>query len=130
MPQETKQASESHVTVAQGAIVSSADPNELRRALDDAFDYRGDVTIRLKGGATLEGYLFDRRGGETLEQSVVRLIPAHSTSTSGDEKVTVRYSDIAELAFTGRDAAAGKTWENWLKRYAEKKLKGEAANID
>jgi hypothetical protein len=34
------------------------------------------------------------------------------------------------LCFTGKDAAAGKTWENWMRRYAEKKLKGEAADIE
>lgn len=134
MPQETKQKfeapSSSSPAVRQGAIVSAADANELRHALDDAFDYRGDVTITTKAGARIEGYLFDRRSGATLEQSSVRLIPASSTSTSGEEKITVRYSEISSLEFSGRDTAAGKTWENWVKRYAEKKLKGEAANLE
>ncbi len=134
MPQETKQKfevpSSASPAVRQGAIVSAADATELRHALDDAFDYRGDVTITTKAGARIEGYLFDRRSGATLEQSCVRLIPASSTSPSGEEKVTVRYSEISSLEFSGRDTAAGKTWENWVKRYAEKKLKGEAANIE
>jgi len=37
----------------------------------------------------------------------------------------VSYADIAALAFTGRDTAAGKSWEAWMKKYAEKKAAGE-----
>jgi hypothetical protein len=37
----------------------------------------------------------------------------------------IAYSDIAALAFTGRDAAAGKSWEAWVKKYEEKKAAGE-----
>ena len=34
-------------------------------------------------------------------------------------------ASIAALAFTGRDTAAGKSWEAWIKKYAEKKAAGE-----
>jgi hypothetical protein len=44
---------------------------------------------------------------------------------NGAEKVSVRYSEIAGLAFTGRDTAAGKSWEAWMKKYREKKAAGE-----
>jgi hypothetical protein len=37
----------------------------------------------------------------------------------------VSYADIAALAFTGRDTAAGKSFEAWVKRYWEKKAAGE-----
>jgi hypothetical protein len=37
----------------------------------------------------------------------------------------IPYSDIAALAFTGRDTAAGKSWEAWVKKYMEKKAAGE-----
>lgn len=133
MPQETKQkfeTSTSTTPITQGTVVSGADPEELRRALDEAFDYRGDVTITTVRGSTIEGYLFDRRSAATLEQSTVRLIPSNSQSSSGEEKVTIRYSEIASLQFSGRDTAAGKTWENWVRRFAEKKLKGEVASIE
>lgn len=133
MPQETKQKFEtptSATPITQGTVVSGADPEELRRALDEAFDYRGDVTITTVRGSTVEGYLFDRRSAATLEQSIVRLIPSNSQSSCGEEKVTVRYSEIASLQFSGRDTAAGKTWENWVRRFAEKKLKGEVASIE
>lgn len=36
------------------------DANELERQLEAAFDYRGDVTLTLKSGEQVEGYLFNR----------------------------------------------------------------------
>lgn len=118
---------------SHGAVVPAADPNELRRALDEAFDYRGDVTLVLRDGSSIEGYLFDRRSGRTLAESRVRLLPKTPVdgvpSTDPKARVEISYADIAELRFTGRDTAAGKTWENWVRRYAEKKLKGERAEI-
>jgi hypothetical protein len=88
--------------------------------LEKAFDYRGDVTITRKDGSTVEGYLFDRRSAPTLKDSLVRIYPKDSS-----EKLTISYSDIAALAFTGRDTAAGRSWEAWLTKYAEKKAAGE-----
>jgi hypothetical protein len=43
----------------------------------------------------------------------------------GGGKVSVSYAEIARLAFTGRDTAAGKSWETWVKKYVEKKKAGE-----
>jgi hypothetical protein len=104
----------------EGWIPSLATDEEIRAALEKAFDYRGDVTITRKDGSTVEGYLFDRRNAATLKDSVVRLYPKNS-----NEKVSISYADIAALAFTGRDTAAGKSWEAWMKKYAEKKAAGE-----
>jgi hypothetical protein len=104
----------------QGRVWEAASDEELRDGLEKAFDYRGDVTITRKDGTAVEGYIFDRRPGATLQESVVRLFP------KGDPvKVAIPYSDIAGLAFTGRDTAAGKSWEAWLKKYWEKKAAGE-----
>jgi hypothetical protein len=33
----------------------------------------------------------------------------------------IPYADIAALAFSGRDPAAGKSWEAWVRKYWEKK---------
>ena len=108
----------------QGKVWETATPDELREGLEKAFDYRGDVTLTLKDGRSIEGYIFDRRPGATLEDSSVRLLPKDS-----GPKLTVRYSEIAGLAFTGRDPAAGKSWEAWVKKYWEKKRAGET-NIE
>jgi hypothetical protein len=104
----------------EGWIPQLATDEEIHIALEKAFDYRGDVTITRKDGTKIEGYLFDRRTGPTLKDSLVRLYPKTST-----EKVSISYADIAALAFTGRDTAAGKSWEAWMKKYAAKKAAGE-----
>jgi hypothetical protein len=104
----------------EGWVPELATEDDLRAALEEAFDYRGDVTITRKDGSRVEGYVFDRRSGATLADSVVRVIPQY-----GSGKVAIPYSDIAGLAFTGRDTAAGKSWEAWVRKYWEKKAAGE-----
>ncbi len=105
----------------EGTIPALASEDEIRLALEKAFDYRGDVTIGLKDGSEIEGYIFDRRSnGPALAECIVRLFPKDR-----DEKISVRYSDIARLAFSGRDTAAGKSFETWVKKYQEKKAAGE-----
>ena len=103
----------------QGWIPGLASDEELREALEKAFDYRGDVTITRKDGTKIEGYVFDRGSGPDLVSSFVRLLPKDS-----NQRVKIPYSDIATLAFTGRDTAAGKSWEAWVKKYWEKREKG------
>lgn len=104
----------------EGWIPTLASEEETRAALEKAFDYRGDVTIVRKDGSKIEGYLFDRRSGKTLADSIVRLIPKDS-----NQKIAVPYAEIASLNFSGRDTAAGKSFEAWMKKYAEKKAAGE-----
>ncbi|HTV59482.1 MAG TPA: hypothetical protein VMJ93_11485 [Verrucomicrobiae bacterium] len=104
----------------EGWVPSLATQEELHQALEKAFDYRGDVTITLKDGSKIEGYIFDRRSAPTMVDSRVRLIPRDS-----NEKVSVAYADIAALVFSGRDTAAGKSWEAWVRKYWEKKSAGE-----
>ena len=104
----------------EGWIPSLASDAELHEALEKAFDYRGDVTLTRRDGTTVVGYLFDRRAGKSLTDSVVRIIP-----TAERSKISIPYSDIASLAFTGRDTAAGKSFEAWVKKYNEKKAAGE-----
>jgi hypothetical protein len=104
----------------EGWTPGLASDEEVRQALEKAFDYRGDVTITRKDGSKVEGYVFDRRTGKTLSDSAVRLFPRDS-----DKKISIPYSDIAGLAFTGRDTAAGKSFEAWVRKYWEKKAAGE-----
>src|SRR5580698_4900263 len=110
----------------QGWIPQLATEADIRAVIEKAFDYRGDVTITRKNRDgdkevnEITGYLFDRRIGPTLENSVVRLMLANS-----NERPQIPYSEIAALAFTGRDTAAGKSYEAWVKKYWEKRAKGE-----
>lgn len=108
----------------QGRVWDTATGDELRQGLEQAFDYRGDVTITRKDGAKIEGYIFDRRNAATLDESVVRLIPKGQS-----QKLSISYADIAGLEFSGRDTAAGKSWEAWVKKYWEKKAAGEKIDL-
>ena len=104
----------------EGWIPELVSDEDLRIALEKAFDYRGDIKLTLKDGSVVEGYIFDRRSGATLATSTVRVIPAKERT-----KISIAYADIAALAFTGRDTAAGKSFEAWMRKYQEKKAAGE-----
>jgi len=105
----------------EGWIPCLASENEVRAALEKAFDYRGDLTLTLKDGRRVEGYLFDRRSdGVQLKDCFVRVMPKDQS-----EKLKIAYSEIAALAFSGKDTAAGKSFEAWVKKYNEKKAAGE-----
>ena len=104
----------------EGWVPELAGEDEVREALEKAFDYRGDITVTRKDGSQVQGYLFDRRTGATLADSFVRIIPANEKT-----RLNIAYSEIAALAFTGRDNAAGKSFDAWVKKYWEKKAAGE-----
>lgn len=131
MPQETPAqfesggAGEGERVSLQGLAASREDEAALLDALEKAFDYRGDVTLDLTDGSRVAGYVFDRRRGATLAESFLRLMRAGS-----DEKVRVSFDRIARVEFTGRDTAAGKSFETWVKKYVEKKRRGERAGIE
>ena len=92
----------------------------LREAVEKAFDYRGDVTLTLKSGERVEGYVFNRYVGATLAESWAQYFVANDPA-----KHKVGYDQIARIEFTGKDRAAGKHWEDWVKAYNEKKAAGE-----
>jgi hypothetical protein len=104
----------------EGWIPELASEAELREALEKAFDYRGDVTLTTKDGRKVEGYIFDRITGPMLANSFVRVLPKDS-----NQRLRISYAEIAALAFSGRDPAAGKSWEAWVRKYWEKKSAGE-----
>jgi len=104
----------------EGWVPELATDADVRSALEQAFEYRGDITITRKDGAKIEGYIFDRSTGDSLANSFVRLLPKDSNN-----RLKISYAEIAALAFTGRDPAAGKSWEAWVKKYWAKKTTGE-----
>jgi hypothetical protein len=104
----------------EGWIPELAGEDDLRAALEKAFDYRGDVTITTKSGERIEAYIFNRSTGSTLADSYVQYFSPRSQA-----KLRLNYSDIARLEFSGKDRAAGKHWEDWLKAYNERKAAGE-----
>ncbi|MGA2537098.1 MAG: hypothetical protein ABSF53_13870 [Terracidiphilus sp.] len=104
----------------EGWIPTLASDEEVREALEKAFDYRGDVTLTLKSGERIEAYIFNRSTGATLADSFVNYF-----TPSANDKRKLSYADIARLEFTGKDRAAGKHWEAWVEKYNQKKAAGE-----
>jgi hypothetical protein len=104
----------------EGWVPELASDEDLRLALEKALDYRGDVTLTLKSGERIEAFIFNRQTGSSLADSWV-----HYFAPTATEKRKVSYAEIARLEFSGKDRAAGKHWEDWVKAYNEKKAAGE-----
>jgi transcriptional antiterminator Rof (Rho-off) len=111
----------SHPTLHGATVLLNSD-EQRKEVIEKAFDYRGDVTLTLTDGSVVEGYLFDRR--ERDGKAEVRVM------TPAGERKTVPYAEVEKLAFTGRDPAAGKSWETWVKKYVEKKKAGQTISLE
>ena len=103
----------------EGWVPLLASDDDLKAALEKAFDFRGDVTLTLKSGEKIEAYIFNRSTGPTLAESWVQYF-----APNAPDKRKVSYDQIARLEF-GKDRAAGKHWEDWVNAYNEKKTAGE-----
>jgi len=104
----------------EGWVPTLATDAELRDALEKALDYRGDVTLTLKSGEKIEAFIFDCKNGATLAESSARYY-----TPAAPENRKVCFAEIARIEFTGKDRAAGKHWEDWVKKYNERKAAGE-----
>jgi hypothetical protein len=87
------------------------DDAPLEELVDLAFDYRGDVTLALADGRQLTGYLYNRN--RDVPEPYLQVFEPSGASH------TVRYLDVQRIEFTGRDPAAGKSYEAWLRRRSE-----------
>ena len=109
----------------EGRRFTADDPDGLAEAIDLAVDYRGDVTIaRASTDEPVVGFLFDRTNATSIETPDLRVLLADAT------RVSIPIDDVVGIAFTGRDTAAGRSFETWMKKYVEKKLAEKAANIE
>lgn len=71
-------------------------------ALRVAFEYRGDVTLTLDDGATVEGYVAN------VGPDVLRLWTKGST-----QLCDIATARVKQIALTGRDTAAGQSFATW-----------------
>jgi hypothetical protein len=85
----------------------------LEEAVERAFDYRGDVTVVRQDGSEVVGYLFNRN--VEASRRFVQMF-----DRAGDGPLTIPYAEIRTIRFTGRDTAAGKSYEAWLRRKTER----------
>lgn len=108
----------------EGRVFRPASAAEAVEAIDLAFDYRGDVTLELRSGESLAGYIFNRQVAGAhpaieifpADQPIPRLIP---------------YAEIVSIAFTGEDTANGNSWEAWAsKKESERRIEADRVEAD
>ena len=99
----------------QGRRFDALDRSAWQSVLRDAFEYRGDVTVRLDDGTSVVGYLFAHE--PAAREPHVKIYPASVTAA----RVTIPIDRIISLEFSGDDKASGRSWEAWVKRYEERK---------
>jgi len=106
---------DSHPQSWEGHRLQPGNEAELQDAIGRACDYRGDVTIQLKTGEQVIGYVFDRQEG--IPHPSVKLFLANQS-----EPFIVKYQDIAEVEFSGEDTAFGRSWEDWAEKWQKPPL--------
>ena len=105
----------------EGRVFRPATHAELVEAVEQAFDYRGDVSLELASGQTVEGYVSNRDtdGAQPFLQIFAK----------GEKGLRIPYADIQAISFTGKDTASGKSWEAWVtKKEAQRRAEAEEAS--
>lgn len=122
MPTAEKHALPTHKPGSiEGTTLACSDVDSRRHALQTAFDYRGDVTLDLKDGHKIVGFIFrfEEKPDELHlyivegKESLPKIIPATS---------------VTAVHFTGEDTAFGKSWDAWTTK-AEKERVKEAERL-
>ncbi len=114
MPQNDK----SHATIGrsdwEGKTIEPANREELNEAIRLAFDYRGDTTLVLKDGNTVEGFVFNHDPATGMLQIFIK---------DGKESTpaTVNFDDIGSVFFSGADTAFGQSWDAWQSKSAKQR---------
>ena len=116
MPQDIKIHSSREETL-EGKTFIPTNPKELSEAIDQAFDYRGDITLTLQDNRSIEGFLFNRDASLKKVEIFVK---------GNSEPIIIHYPQIVGIAFTGEDTANGKSWEAWMtKKATERQAEAE-----
>ena len=110
MPSEPGASEDGSLLEGWEPVVGAA--TSLEDVIDRAFDYRGDVTVVHRDGTELTGYLFNRDA--EVREPFVQMF-----DRAGDGPITIPYAEIRTIRFTGKDTAAGKSYEAWLRRKSE-----------
>ena len=102
MPADIKSAPNIRAESLQGAVFVFHSEQDRIEGIDKAFDYRGDVTLTVRG-APLECFLFNREAHSGPPRVEVFL-------KGSETPQVIPYGDIEAIAFTGKDTADGKSW--------------------
>jgi hypothetical protein len=92
---------ENHTTFTQG-FQATAQEECFPKALRAAIDYRGDVTLHLTDGKTVEGYIFN------FMECRLGLYPA-----DGGKKLVIPIEQVASIHFSGASKLSRNSWEKY-----------------
>ena len=106
----------------EGRVFRPTSEGELAEAVDKAFDYRGDVTLELASGESIQGYLFNRNARPPRPH--VQILLKDQTGSRA-----VPYEEIVTIAFSGEDTASGKSWEGWVAK-KESQRRADAEQVE
>lgn len=117
-----------HIVVSacslEGRVFAPHSAAETAEAVELAFDYRGDVTVVLRSGESVAGYIYNRH--LSADDSYLELFPADRPDPR-----RIPYLEITSIAFTGEDTANGKSWETWVsKKESERRAEAEKLEAD
>lgn len=105
----------------EGRVFRPATWTEVAEAVEQAFDYRGDITLELTSGETIEGYVFNRH--PTGSRPSLQVFPKQELGMR-----EIAYAEVTAIAFTGKDTASGKSWEAWVaKKESQRRAEAEEA---
>ncbi|MBI2384608.1 MAG: hypothetical protein HYV14_01215 [Elusimicrobia bacterium] len=76
-------------------------PKDVAAQIDEAFDFRGHVTVTFADGKTLEGYLFNRELAPFKGEAYIEMIPKDS-----DQRLRFPAASVKSVALTGKDFAS------------------------
>ncbi|UCE62849.1 MAG: hypothetical protein JSU59_08165 [Nitrospirota bacterium] len=93
----------------EGKQFKLVDAERRNKVIELAFDYRGDVTLELRSGDRLEGYVYHRNSRGPSPS--LHVFPKNQAGSK-----EVGYEDIVSIVFSGEDTAFGKSWEDWLNK--------------
>ena len=109
-----RNSSDDHPQSWEGSRLQPSNAEELEDVLGRACDYRGDVTIHLKAGEPVIGYVFDRQ--QKIPHQSIKVFLANKI-----EPCIIKYKDIAGVEFSGEDTAFGRSWDDWAKKWQKPK---------
>ena len=79
--------------------MSAIDP-AVAKQIDEAFDFRGHVTVTLKDGKVIEGYIYHRNLDERFGEPCLEMFPKDK-----DERLVIPAQNVKSVALTGKDFA-------------------------
>jgi hypothetical protein len=111
---KTSPVSGGRLASLEGSVFTCQSEADRVEAIDKAFDYRGDVTLQVRG-ETIEGFIFNRDASAKPPRIEMFI-------KGSEEPRIIPYADVDSIAFTGKDTANGKSWDAWVSKKAAERV--------